>query len=135
MFKDLFKLNKKRNFIEALGFFIVYFIFDMLICMAIGIITNIFWHTGVMEKNFAVNIAVSAGFIFSFIFCTAMAIAIITAKRQFKNIYAILSVIVTIIVTFCIFDMLGAFMFSLLTMFEDKSQIKEVEKQEEQTNE
>jgi hypothetical protein len=64
-----------------------------------------------------------------------MAIAIITAKRQFKNIYAILSVIVTIIVTFCIFDMLGAFMFSLLTMFEDKSQIKEVEKQEEQTNE
>ncbi len=123
MFKDLFKFSKKRNFLEALGFFIVYFSFDMLLCAIIGITSNILWNVRILEKNFAMEMATLAGFFISLIFCTVMSIAIIIAKRQYKNIYAILSLIITFIVTLSVFDMLGAFLFSMLTMFDDKSAI------------
>lgn len=123
MFKNLFNLGYKRNFIEAIGFYIVYvFLFVLIISLVNGVITNILYpeiksssfqeayERGKLVAKYCVPILL-------LIASAILSISILVCKKLY-NIGAILLALVTICMTSLFGSVLGIIPMSILTTFD-----------------
>ena len=90
MFKDLFSFNKERQAIEALGFYIVYFIIGLIL----GVTSVYIFDANSYESGLVV------GQILAFFYCPFLGYLILSQKRQLNTAYTAILPIVAILAYF-----------------------------------
>ena len=86
MFDDLFNFHKERLPLQALGFYIVFFIIGILLAMGCGLIFATDFESGVL-----------VGLVIAPIYCLAVGYLILSQKDQLSSSYASLLIIAAIL--------------------------------------
>lgn len=127
MFKNLFKLDYKRTKLEALGFYLAYFLFGIILAGMLSGISLILCNVKTYENS--ISIGRQAGQIVAIIYTFLFAFLIVKAKLIYTKISAILLVLTTIFLTLLGGCLLGCIPLSILTTF-PKLNNEEVQEQE-----
>tara|TARA_B100000085_G_scaffold241631_1_gene232528 strand:- start:208 stop:543 length:336 start_codon:yes stop_codon:yes gene_type:complete len=86
MFKDLFSFNKERQALEALGFYIVYFIIGLIL----GVTSVYIFDANSYESGLVV------GQVLAFFYCLFLGYLILSQKRQLNTAYLALLPLIAI---------------------------------------
>lgn len=113
MFKNLFDFSLKRNFNQALGFYIAYFVMGMLIS---GILSGVIGHVmfaygypGIDTFQGGYKLGLRIGAISALIFCSFLSVVMLKQKGLFNNFKAVLLALTSVFLS-----MVGSALFGLI---------------------
>lgn len=103
MFKSLFDFSYKRNFIEAVGFYIAYFVFAVILAFCAGLVGGgiariITQGDPIAGRELGGLIGGIFGFVSEVLLCLIVSI-IIAVKKKLKDFWSILLIILSFIFT------------------------------------
>ena len=111
MFNNLSNFSYKRNFKEAVGFYIYYLIYILIFAVFITVVTEIIFQFPA-EKSFEVGLNIG---ILSSVFITIILSYLILSKKKLLNFNNILFILLSGIFSFFGGDVLGLTIVAFLT--------------------
>lgn len=125
MFKTLFDLSVKRNFLAASVFCIVYAIIGGLICGVVsGVICSIFYpEAETFEQGFAIGRFLGPRV--AMVVVAAVAIWAISAKNNWRNVWAVVLFLISIPLAFAYGTLGGMLPVAILTTFDRLPEVKD----------
>lgn len=107
MFNNLVDFSYKRNWKEAVGFYLAYLVLGVILAAIAGGLSSFFSEIGTFEQGY--NQGVKAGSVTGVIFCLLISIVLLKQKKLFINFgYIILALLGVIL------SLLGGLLFGLM---------------------
>ena len=117
MFNNLMDFKYKRNGLQALGFYIVFFIIGVLLG---GVVSGLIQFNSSADFQTQLNLGIKIGAYVALVYFTLLAFTIIIVKKIYKSALAIILFLLTIIGTMLIGGSLGCIFPAILSTFEAK---------------
>ena len=107
----------KRTGVQAIGFYIVYFIIGVLLA---GVISWLLQAGSDRDFQTAYNIGVRIGVYVAIVYCTLLSLVILIAKKLYTKAMAVILFILSIIGALLMSNLLGCIFPAILSTFEAK---------------
>ena len=118
MFKDLLKFEVKRTFVQAIGFYLFYFILGGLLA---AIISGLVQFQSGADYQTQYNIGLKIGSFFAIIYCPMLSLIILIKKKLYTSPVAIVLFLLTFIGVFMMACLLGCIVPAILSTFDSKA--------------
>jgi uncharacterized membrane protein len=99
MFKNLTSFSYKRNWKEAIGFYLAYFLLGLMLSGISGVIFGTLSEATTFREGF--NSGRHAGAVVSIVFCLVIAVSLLVQKKMHQNFgYVILALLSAMLAAF-----------------------------------
>ena len=118
MFKELMNFKYKRTGIQAIGFYIVFFLIGALLA---GVVSGLLQVGSKSDSQTQFNFGIKIGSYVSLIYCTMLSLIILIVKKLYKSALAVILFLLTIHGAMLMANLLGCIFPAILSTFEAKN--------------